>query len=381
MSLLTKKSKWLLYSLGLCALSQTVLAYETGGIYRGFDVDASKVTQQDIKDLAKLHANLVRVSFNNLPMLEQQEPYSLNKKSFNKLDQILDWCERSHIGVVIDPHTFPGTVSKWTILPSDLFWKDYRWHKLSIDLWSEIAKRYSHRGDVIAGYDLLNEPNVPAQIVKGGPMDVNALLAKLVSAVRRYDTTHYIILEGIGGPDRLGYWRYMIEGVRTLELPKDERLVVSVHVYNPFEFTHQGIPTNPKEVFKLPPLTSDKYPGTIAGTYWDKERIRRLLSPVVEFQKKHNIPIFIGEFSAARWTGDSGNRYLQDLIDIFEENGWGWAYHAYRASPVWDPEMSNYDLNDQKHYTDTPRLRLLQAAFKANDKKMGGFLSRNPVNE
>ena len=46
------------------------------------------------------------------------------------------------------------------------------------------------------------------------------------------------------------------------------------------------------------------------------------------------IPIFVGEFSCPRWTGNDGNRYLQDVIQIAEENDWSWAYHSFRESHI-----------------------------------------------
>ena len=49
--------------------------------------------------------------------------------------------------------------------------------------------------------------------------------------------------------------------------------------------------------------------------------------------------MYLGEFSAIRWApGDSAYNYLQDLIDIFEEHGWDWAYHAFREWDGWSVE-------------------------------------------
>jgi len=35
------------------------------------------------------------------------------------------------------------------------------------------------------------------------------------------------------------------------------------------------------------------------------------------------------------------HNYLRDLIDIFEEYGWDWTYHAFRGSSVWDLDYTN----------------------------------------
>jgi hypothetical protein len=36
----------------------------------------------------------------------------------------------------------------------------------------------------------------------------------------------------------------------------------------------------------------------------------------------------------ARWA-PKAPQYLRDSIEIFEEHGWDWTYHAFRGSPVW----------------------------------------------
>jgi hypothetical protein len=88
-------------------------------------------------------------------------------------------------------------------------------------------------------------------------------------------------------------------------------------MYKPGEFTHQGV-RHPLGV---------TYPGTIAGKYWDKAQLEITLQPVVEFQKKYGVHIYIGEISAIRWAPDnSAYRYLKDLIEIFRSHNWDWSY-------------------------------------------------------
>lgn len=75
----------------------------------------------------------------------------------------------------------------------------------------------------------------------------------------------------------------------------------------------------------------------IDGVYWDKEQLRVSMKEVIEFQKKHGVPIFVGEFSVINWA-KGGDRYLADMIELFEEYGWDWAYHAFREWDAWSIE-------------------------------------------
>src|SRR5690606_10548264 len=111
-------------------------------------------------------------------------------------------------------------------------------------------------------------------------------------------------------PGPLGGWANL-DVYEPLDVPG---VVYSVHLYEPMQFTHQGV------VDGLP--VGPTYPGEINGKQWDQEALRRAIDPVRQFQLDYGVPIFIGEFGAARWApGDSTERYLSDCIDIFEAYG------------------------------------------------------------
>ena len=109
------------------------------------------------------------------------------------------------------------------------------------------------------------------------------------------------------------------------------------------------------------------YPGVIGAHRWDKERLREAMQPAIDFQRDYNVHIYVGEFSAIRWAPDhSACRYLRDLIDLFEQYGWDWSYHAYREWDGWSVEHGP-DRNDRKPTTTpTERRKLLLGWFAKN---------------
>lgn len=126
------------------------------------------------------------------------------------------------------------------------------------------------------------------------------------------------------------------------------------------EFTHQG-------VFKSGP--SVVYPGTIDGEFWDKARLETVLKPVLDFQRKYGVHIYVGEFSAIRWSPqNSGYRYLKDVIDLFESYGWDWSYHAFREWSGWSVEHNDNRQDNQPSATPTERQKLLKEWFAKNQK-------------
>lgn len=137
---------------------------------------------------------------------------------------------------------------------------------------------------------------------------------------------------------------------------------------NHLKFTHQGVNNNPDGV---------PYPGMIEGQYWDKEKPSEYLQPIRDFQMKHNgIPIFIGEFSASRAGGDASNVYLKDLIDLFEVEGWSWAYHDLRGGAMWDPEMPVGTNARAPRNQNTPRMKILRDYY-SNGNKPSSLFKKN----
>ena len=113
-----------------------------------------------------------------------------------------------------------------------------------------------------------------------------------------------------------------------------------------------------------------RYPGEIEGKRWDKAQLEAALKPAVEFQKKYNVHIYVGEFSAIRWApDDSAYRYLKDLIDIFEAHGWDWSYHAFREWDGWSVEHGPDPKDHSRSKTPTDREQLLRSWFAKNRKR------------
>ncbi len=133
------------------------------------------ITENDIAELSKWGVGHIRLSFPAEPLMNIKPPYEFNENSFEKLGNILDICEKYKIGVIIDPHKYPGTSHQWTMLGNDEFWIDFKWHEKVIEVWERIARVCAERGKVVAGYALLNEPALPYKRSINSPSDLNLL--------------------------------------------------------------------------------------------------------------------------------------------------------------------------------------------------------------
>jgi len=271
--------------------------------------------------------------------------------ALRKLDAALPLCEKYGLRVVLDLHSpFGGTptVSGYVGTDTGLFTNRVAQEKFVAD-WQRVARRYRD-SRVIWGYDLANEP--VEEEVAAGCDDWQGLATRAARAVRASDARHTIIVEPTpwGGP----------EALKNLEPIPVPGVVYSVHMYVPHQFTHQGVHGG---------ATGVAYPGTIQGKLWDKAALRRVLQPVRDWQRDYGMHIYLGEFSAIRWApDDSAYRYLRDCLELFEEFGWDWSYHAFREWSGWSVEHSADPQDTSPSKTPTRREKLLREWFGTNVK-------------
>lgn len=268
-----------------------------------------------------------------------------------KLDAALPLCASNGLRVVVDLHSPPGgkATSGGYVGADDRFFTDPLCQAKFVRVWERITARY--RGAApIWGFDLVNEP--VEDFVEEGCDDWQGLAERAARAIRAIDPARTLIVEPAawGGPG----------GLADLVPLSVSNVVYSVHMYLPHAFTHQGVHG---------PGPAYRYPGLIEGKTWGKTQLEAALQPVVDFQRRYGVHIYIGEFSAIRWAPEgSSARYLSDLIDIFEAHQWDWSYHAFREWSGWSVEHGEDRNETQPARQPTERERLLRGWYARNQE-------------
>jgi hypothetical protein len=263
----------------------------------------------------------------------------------DELDQALLACRKYGLKVVVDMHSPPGGryENSDLAIEHEAVYQDH-----FVALWEKIARRYKGN-PAVWGYDLINEP-VQNQPSPPGVGDYLGMQVRAAKAIRAIDAKVPIFIESSGWDSPAAY-----HDLEPVDVPN---VIYQVHMYVPGQFTHQGVYGSP---------TGQAYPGKIGGAIWDKEALRRVLQPVRDFQLAYNVQIYVGEFSAVRWAPGAA-QYLSDCIDLYEEYGWDWTYHAFREWDGWSVEHGS-DPNDH-NWTTTPtdRKQLLLSWFAKNKR-------------
>jgi hypothetical protein len=257
---------------------------------RGAMVDPG-IDEEGLRDLGQQwNANLIRwqlvrrEQFDNPLDLAAYDRWL--QSALKPLDAALPLCEKYGLKVVVDLHSPPGgaRLSGGYAGSDHGLFTDAACQRKFVEVWQHIARRYKDSSAVWA-YDLANEP---VESAAGEELaDWQELAERAARAIRSIDSARTIVVE----PPEWGNPQGLRE-LRPLDVPN---VVYSVHMYMPHAFTHQGVDRTGQTY---------RYPGEIEGKRWDKAQLEGALAPAIEFQRKYNVHIYIGEFSAIRWAPD-----------------------------------------------------------------------------
>jgi endoglucanase len=151
------------------------------------------VTERDVAAMKQAGFNLIRVPVNWKSLAHDPDCPACDGKGFAHLDQLIGWARRYGIHVIIDMHAVPGGQTRAPTADPPAggpqFWSHPEDQARLTELWTAVAKRYA-RSPVVAGYDLINEPNAPSDDA------LRRVYRNLISAIRSVDPDHTIWLEG-----------------------------------------------------------------------------------------------------------------------------------------------------------------------------------------
>lgn len=159
--------------------------------------EENHLREEDIKLMADLGYNCVRIVLNANALLYEEPGYQFNEKGFGRLTNVIDWCEKYRIYAILDMHGVVGGNNGAT--GDSLFCEypsvflDEESKERQIVLWEEIVRRYGHRW-IIAGYDLINEP-VSSPVQHEYIPLLEQFYEECIARLRKIDKEHIMFLE------------------------------------------------------------------------------------------------------------------------------------------------------------------------------------------
>ena len=252
------------------------------------------------------HFKLIRdagfdhVRINLHPFRDARADGTLGERYWAALDWAVKQAIANRLAVVLDLHDFLD------------MGRDPTGNKEQfLSVWKQIALRYKDAPSEVY-FEILNEPHE-----KLTPELWNQYLREALAVIRKTNPERTVII----GP---GHWN-SIDRLEKLDLPADDRnIIVAVHYYNPFEFTHQGTFWTDRK---------DKVGVRWEGTKQQRQAIERDFNIAQAWAEKHKRPIYLGEFGVFdKADMPSRVRYLNFVTRQAEKRGWSWAYWQFDSN-------------------------------------------------
>lgn len=314
-------------------------------------VGLSQFGTEHYDKLVDMNVNLVRYTFvwDDPIAADASDSTTYNAwldEELDFFDDVLTELESRNISVVLNLHTPPGGFASRTGEVTHKVFTELWAQTEIVNAWQKIATRYLGRSSIYA-YDLLNEPAQFSATVPTGLKNWNALAKDIIEAIRVIEPGKKIMMTSrFGDPKHFN----------NLEFLNYDNIVYTFHFYSPFQYTHQGIAKDKKWKKK-------SYPDPKVGL--NKKKLKKAMKNAFAFQAQHGVELYVGEFAAARWA-PGGDKYINDVIKIFESKNICWSYESFGYVDVWSFEYTTDRDNKEKSPTPTARENILRGFFEKN---------------
>jgi len=274
------------------------------------DFSAGRFKDRHFKLIHEAGFQTVRINLHALQRMDARNGHKLADAWLSTLDWAVKTALANDLMVILDLHNFTDVASDPEAFRPRI-----------MAFWKQVADRFKGSPDSVL-FEILNEPNG-----KLTPPLWSEFWREALAIIRAANPTRTVV---IGPPfwNGIGY-------LGDLALPEDDRnIIVTVHYYEPFPFTHQGAPWM-KELAQLS--------GVNWGTEAERKRTRDDFGRVQKWSLEHRRPILLGEFGAYdKGPLESRVRYTAHVARTAESLGWAWAYWQF------DSDFIVYDIDKDR---------------------------------
>lgn len=318
--------------------------------FKGFNVgyycsnsDCIK-TQEDLNALKSSGANLAQLNVYGAGFRFSSSPYDVDDEGKNAIICMASYAHNAGLYYTIAVREGPGRYDCSDEEESPI-WKNREAQEAYAGMLQEIAIEFMN-DSLFVGLVLTVEPD-PVQNdfdsledhvsdLNAQNIDLHTIYKIWIDAVREVvnDLPLMVQSSNYSNPE---FW-----GNETLiKKQSDPYIVYEVHSYEPFEYTHSN--RMDKESY---PFSAWNISTNNNEQLWDKSFYETtIFKHVINFQKRHDVPIFLGEFGM-QYPQVNGETYLTDIHSIAVANGWSYCLWTWRADKSDSHIYYNYEKFD-----------------------------------
>ncbi|MGB5823991.1 MAG: glycoside hydrolase family 5 protein [Proteocatella sp.] len=230
------------------------------------------ITEDTILAIKKAGFKTVRIPVTWYEHMD--EDGKINVEWMDRVHDVVDYVVSNDMYAIIDIHH-----DKWTETTNK---NSTKANIMLKNAWEQIARRFSKYDEHLI-FEAVNEPRMI-----GTDYEWNAGTADARKIVNSYNKTFVDTVRSVPGNSK----RYLMvtpyggspegEALKAMVLPEDERLILTVHGYKPYDFTHNKKGTSSWERKNIN----------------DTKEIDEMMSNLDYYFIKKGIPVIIGEFGA-----------------------------------------------------------------------------------
>jgi endoglucanase len=252
--------------------------------------------------------NSVRIPVRWSTHAPAEPPYTIDPNFMKRVDWAVNCALSRNLPVMLNVHHY-----------LELFDDPNSQKDKFLAIWQQLAEHYKSYPDTL----ILEPLNEPHGKLRGA--EWNSLLKQAIAIIRKSNPDRIIVAGS----------EWNVAGtLKSLEIPKDDRnIIVSIHCYDPMEFTHQGAS-----------WVTDRDSNSWLGTKWtgtdsEKKAVIKNFDIAAAWAKQNNRPINLGEFGSFNKADmDSRVRYTKFFADAAVERGFSFHYWQF------DSDFAVYDI-------------------------------------
>ena len=248
-------------------------------------------------------------------------PYTVDPRFLKRIASVVDAAFKRDLRVVMNMHHY-RQLNGEALDEAEFAVADEIVDERFLAIWAQIAQHFKSYPDTLL-FEPMNEPHNRLAADKW-----NGLFEAVRGVIRVQNPKRYIVV----GPSQ---WSNAA-ALPTLKInTNDRRLIVTIHTYDPFEFTHQGAGwTNLKN-------------SATGITCCSAVQLDAIVKPLVlakNWSQTNRRPIWVGEWgSFDKAPLASRLQYTRAARDAIEAQGFTWSYWELASSfGIWDPKTNQW---------------------------------------
>ena len=310
------------------------------------------ITEDNIRQIASWGMDHVRLPLDFHLLEAGCENPSVQKTAMDQLDQMILWCLRYHLNLVLDLHNCDGNIYGEMNRLIPLF-TDSEKKEAFIKIWEQLTLHFKNISSPVIMFELLNE------VSDASGYEWFRLCHDTIDRIRRIDPKR-IILVGSNNANS-------VFSLKEIPVFPEDEIYYNFHFYDPQVFTHQRAHFS-EEMMKfnkqisypgnIPDFTNflmqnkkylPKYKDVLLETEVNRQTMKHLLKNAADFVHYSGKELYCGEFGVINSAcPEDAAAWILDCAGYLDTLGIG---HA-----LWNYKDCDFGLLDFSNNIISPRL-------------------------